>query len=271
MSAITDGFDIRLRNAVTETGRTDGRPVVFVHGFGCSQEMWRDVAPAFEDSHRVIRFDQVGAGRSDLSAYDRGKYDSLHGYATDLLQILEELDLHDAIVVGHSVSAMVAVLAAGRDAARIGGLILIGPSPRYIDEPGYVGGFQREDIDSLLDSLDANYFGWSEAMAPVIMGIGNHIDLQADLTDSFCATDPDIARHFARVTFLSDNRRDLDRVKVPTLILQCREDPIAPLPVGRYVHAHIPGSRLVMLDATGHCPHLSAPDRVVRELRTFLQ
>jgi sigma-B regulation protein RsbQ len=271
LSATTDGFGIRSRNNVRESGSPDARPLVFVHGFGCSQEMWRDVAPAFETDHRVITFDQVGAGGSDLAAYDRGKYDSLHGYAADLLEILAELDLRDAVIVGHSVSAMTAVLAAGRDSSRIGALVLIGPSPHYLNEPGYTGGFSREDIDSLLDALDANYFGWSQSMAPVIMGTGNDIALQAELTDSFCTTDPDIARHFARVTFLSDNRRDLDRVTLPTLILQCKDDPIAPEAVGEYVHARIAGSALTVLDATGHCPHLSAPGLVVRELREFLR
>ncbi|MCU1437537.1 MAG: alpha/beta hydrolase [Naasia sp.] len=271
MSASTDGLDVRVRNNIRESGDPTGRPIVFVHGFGCSQEMWRDVAPSFAAEHRVILLDQVGAGASDTAAYERRKYDSLHGYATDLLEILEQLDLSDAVVVAHSVSAMIAVLAAGRDSSRITALVLIGPSPRYIDEPGYTGGFTEKDIEALLDALDANYLGWSAAMGPVIAGNPDRPELGGELAESFCATDPDIARHFARVTFLSDNRRDLDRVSVPTLVMQCSADPIAPLPVGDYVHAHIPDSRLVVLEATGHLPHLSAPAEVVRELASFLR
>lgn len=257
------------RNNVRESGRLGGRPIVFAHGFGCSQAMWRHVAPAFEPDHRVVLFDNVGAGDSDLDAYDAGKYDSLEGYASDLLEILDALDLHDTLVVGHSVSAMVAVVAAARDSTRIGGLVLVGPSPRYIDAPGYRGGFSQHDIDALLDSLDANYFGWSRSMAPIIMGNADRADLGAELTESFCATDPDIARHFARVTFLSDNRDDLGAVTVPTLVIQTEEDVISPPDVGRYVHESIPGSRLTIIPVKGHVPHLSGPSHVVAAMREF--
>ncbi|WP_286279297.1 alpha/beta fold hydrolase [Naasia aerilata] len=244
--------------------------MLFAHGFGCSQEMWRTVTPHFEDDHRVILFDAVGAGRSDLTAYDAGKYDSLDGYADDVLGIVEALDLHDVVFVGHSVSAMVGVLAANRAPERFAALILVGPSPRYIDEPGYTGGFSQTDIDGLLDALDANYLGWSSTMAPVIVGNADRPELGEELTSSFCSTDPAIASQFARVTFLSDNRRDLAAVTTPTLVLQCSEDPIAPLPVGHYVHEHIPGSLLVVLRATGHCPNMSDPDELAREIRSFL-
>jgi sigma-B regulation protein RsbQ len=256
---------------VTVTGDPGGRPIVFAHGFGCSQEMWREVAPEFADDHRVVLFDHVGAGGSDLDAYDRGKYDSLHGYADDLLEILTELDLHDVVYVGHSVSSMIGVLAATRDPSRFGALVLVGPSPRYVNDDGYVGGFERADIDSLLDSLDSNYLGWSSTMAPVIMGNSDRPELGDELTTSFCRTDPAIARHFAHVTFLSDNRRDLPKVTTPTLVLQCSEDVIAPLPVGAYVHSEIPGSHMVVLSATGHCPNLSAPAELVKEIQAFLR
>jgi sigma-B regulation protein RsbQ len=262
--------DVQRRNNVTVSGNPDGRPMVFAHGFGCSQDMWRAVAPFFEEEYRVVRYDQVGAGGSDLSAYDAGKYDSLHGYADDLVEILDDLDLTDAVFVGHSVSAMIGVLAAARKPERFGALILVGPSPRYINADGYVGGYEQEDIDSLLDALDANYLGWSATMAPLIMGHSGTPALGETLTDSFCSVDPTIARHFARVTFLSDNRRDLRDVTTPTLVLQCREDIIAPIAVGQYVHDQIPGSSLVVMSATGHCPNLSAPDELRDEIRAFL-
>jgi sigma-B regulation protein RsbQ len=232
--------------------------------------MWRHVAPGLEATHRVVLFDHVGSGDSDLSAYDRGKYDSLHGYADDVLEIMDALELHDAVYVGHSVSSMVGVLAANRDPSRFGALVLVGPSPRYLNDAGYVEGFEQPDIDSLLDTLDANYLGWSSAMAPVIMGNSDRPELGEELTASFCRSDPTIARHFARVTFMSDNRRDLARVQVPTLILQCTDDVIAPTAVGEYVHEHISASELRILSATGHCPNLSAPEELLAELRAYL-
>ncbi|WP_194397652.1 alpha/beta fold hydrolase [Microbacterium atlanticum] len=262
--------DALRRNNVKVIG-DPGRPVVmFAHGFGCSQEAWSLVALRFESDHCVVLFDHVGAGGSDSSAYDRSKYDSLDGYATDVLEILEALDVTDVVFVGHSVSAMIGVLAANRDPSRFRGLVLVGPSPRYTDEDGYEGGFRREDIDAMLDALDANYLGWSQATAPVIMGRPDRPELGQRLTDSFCSIDPEIARHFARVTFLSDNRTDLPLVCVPTLVLQCREDAIAGESVGRYVHAAIRTSRFALLDATGHVPNLSAPDEVADQILAFV-
>jgi sigma-B regulation protein RsbQ len=267
----TAEVDVLSRNNVTVLGVPGARPMLFAHGFGCSQEMWRHVVPSFQDDHQIVLFDHVGAGGSDLGAYDRRKYDSLHGYADDILDIVEALDLHDVVFVGHSVSAMMGVLAAARDSSRFGALVLVGPSPRYIDDEGYRGGFERSDIDGLLDTLDANYLGWSSTMAPLIVGNADRPQLGEELTDSFCRTDPDIASHFARVTFLSDNRRDLDEVSVPTLVVQCRDDVIAPTSVGEYVHERIPGSVLALLDASGHCPNLSDPDKLVTVIRDFLR
>jgi sigma-B regulation protein RsbQ len=232
--------------------------------------MWRYVTPAFADSHRIIVFDHVGAGRSDLGAYDHERYSTLQGYADDLLEIYRELDLTDTIFVGHSVSAMIGVLAASSDPDRFARLVLIGPSPRYIDDGDYTGGFQREQIDALLSSLDSNYFGWSKAMAPVIMGNQERPELANELTNSFCRTDPEIAKHFARVTFCSDNRADLAGVRIPTLILQCADDAIAPQAVGEYVHRQIAQSTLVLMQATGHCPNLSAPSETIQAIKAFL-
>lgn len=268
---MTSKVDPLHRNNVTVLGNPGGRPIIFAHGFGCSQEVWRHVVHWFTADYRVILFDHVGAGMSDLAAYDRGKYDSLHGYADDLRDIMSELDLADAIYVGHSVSSIIGVLAANYEPARFGALILVGPSPRYIDDEDYFGGFSHADIDSMLDTLDANYLGWSAHMAPTMMANDDRPDLGRELTDNFCSTDPTIARHFARVTFLSDNRRDLTRVRVRTLVIQSSADVIAPIEVGAYVHGQIPGSDLLVLSSTGHCPNLSDPDQLAGEIRTWLE
>lgn len=262
-------MSIHRRNNVRVTGCPDGRTMVLVHGFGCDQNMWRLVEPALARDFRVVLFDYVGAGRSDLSAWREERYSSLDGYARDVVEVCEELDLRDAVVVGHSVSAMTGVLAQRAAPDRIGSLVMVCPSPCYIDEDGYRGGFGAEDIDELLESLESNYLGWSAAMAPVIMGNPDRPELGEELTNSFCATDPDIARVFARTTFLSDSRKDLAQVSVPTLILQCEQDVIAPPEVGAYVHAAIPGSELVTLPATGHCPQLSAPQATAAAIRSF--
>lgn len=261
----------RDRHHVRVSGAPGAQPIVFVHGFGCDQNMWRHVAPAFEDAFTVVTFDHVGAGASDLSAYDPVRHGTLQGYADDVLEILRELDLHDAVLVGHSVSATIGVLAAVAEPGRFDKLVLVGPSPRYTDDDGYTGGFTEADIAELLDSLDSNYLGWSSVMAPVIMGNPDRPELGAELTASFCRTDPDIARRFAHVTFLSDNRADLPLVTVPTLVLQCTDDVIAPVAVGQYVRDAIPGARLVLLDATGHCPQLSAPAATTAAIAEFVR
>jgi len=228
--------------------------------------------PAFRADHGTVLFDHLGAGGSDLDAYDPERHASLDGYADDVVEILEALDLRDVVLVGHSVSATIGALVAARAPDRLGALVMIGPSPRYVDDPGagYVGGFSDDDIAGLLEALESNYLGWATAMAPVIMGNPDRPTLGAELTDSFCRTDPDIQKRFARATFLSDNRADLDQVAVPTLILQCAEDIIAPPAVGAYVHDRIPGSTLVHLEATGHCPNLSAPEETIDAIRAFL-
>jgi len=246
------------------------RVLLFAHGFGCDQNMWRYLAPAFATDCRVVLFDHTGAGRSDLAAYKRERHGTLDGYATDVLEICEELRLERIVFVGHSVSAMIGVLAAVREPARFEALVLIGPSPRYIDDDGYVGGFSRTDIDGLLDALDSNYLGWSASIAPAIMGNPARPALGEELTNSFCRTDPEIAGQFARVTFLSDNREDLAAVSVPTLVLQCADDIIAPRAVGEFVHARIRGSQLVQLKATGHCPQLSEPEETTGAIRAFI-
>lgn len=257
------------KNNVRVSG-TGIRPILFAHGFGCDQSMWRHVAPAFAADHKVVTFDHIGAGGSDLGAYDREKYSSLAGYADDVLAICRAHDLRDVVFVGHSVSAMIGVLAAVKEPARFSRLVLVAPSPRYINDGDYVGGFTRQDIDGLLDLLDSNYMAWSSMLGPTIMGNPDRPELGEELTSSFCRTDPTIARHFARVLFLSDNRADLPRLRVPSLILQCSQDAIAPDVVGAYVHRQIGGSQLVKLAATGHCPNLSAPAETIAAIREFL-
>ncbi|MEU6600128.1 alpha/beta fold hydrolase [Streptomyces flaveolus] len=262
---------ILRRNNVRVIGPETGRPMILAHGFGCDQNLWRLVTPGLARHFRVVLFDYVGSGRSDLTAWQEERYATLDGYARDVVEVCEELDLRDAVFVGHSVSAMVGVLAATAVPDRIGSLVMVCPSPSYIDEEDYCGGFTAADIHELLDSLEANYLGWSATMAPVIMGNPDRPELGEELANSFCATDPDIARVFARTTFLSDTRQDLKTVTVPTLVLECEQDVIAPREVGAYVHAAIPGSRLITLAATGHCPQLSAPEATAQAITTFVE
>ncbi|WP_456825852.1 alpha/beta fold hydrolase [Cellulomonas sp. P5_E12] len=263
-------MSVLTRNNVVLAGVPGAPAMVFAHGFGCDQSMWRFVAPAFEATHRVVLFDHVGAGGSDLTAYDPERYGSLDGYADDVVELLDELDLGPAVFVGHSVSAMIGALASTRRPDLFDRLVLVGPSPRYVDDEGYRGGFSAVEIDELLETMDDNYLGWSTFIAPVIMGNADRPELGEELTNSFCRTDPAIAKRFARTTFLSDNRDDLAAVTTPALVLQCRQDVIAPPEVGQYVHEHLAGSELVLLDAVGHCPNLSAPDQVVDAITAYL-
>src|SRR5436305_1108158 len=250
------------RNNVHVGGSGD-RTMMFAHGFGCDQNMWRFVEPAFAGKFETVLFDHVGAGNSDLNAYDKTKYSTLAAYAEDVVEIGRELGLKDAIFVGHSVSSMIGVLAVQKSPEMFGKLVMIGPSARYIDDSDYVGGFSEKQIEELLQFLEANHMGWSTQMAPAIMGNADRPELAEELTNSFCRTDPDIAKAFARVTFKSDNRADLAKVDIPTLILQCSEDIIASKEVGEFVHRKISNSKIMFLQATGHCPNLSAPDEVI--------
>jgi sigma-B regulation protein RsbQ len=263
-------MSVLQRNNVKVSGRGT-QPMLFAHGFGCDQNMWRFVTPAFEDDYRTVLFDHVGSGKSDLRAYNRDKYAKLDGYAGDVLEICRSLGLERVVFVGHSVSAMIGVLAAIREPQRFASLVLIGPSPCYLNTGEYRGGFSREDLEGLLEFMDANYLGWSAAMAPQIVGNPERPQLGEELTNSFCRTDPEIAKHFARVTFLSDNRADLDKLRVPSLVLQCSQDIIAGIQVGEYVHRHLAGSKLVVMRATGHCPNLSAPQETIDAMKAFLR
>ena len=261
---------IRARNNVRFSGRGT-KVMVFAHGFGCDQSMWRYVAPAFEDDYRVVLFDYVGCGKSDWSAWSEDRYGSLRGYARDVLDILEAFDLRDVIFVGHSVSAMIGMLASIQAPERFSRLIQIGPSACYVNDGDYVGGFERKDIEGLLDLMEKNYVGWAAFLAPVVMKNTDRAELVDELQTSFCATDPRVTRHFARTTFLSDNRADMPNVKVPSLILQCSEDAIAPDCVGEYLHRALPGSTFRKMSATGHCPHMSHPAETIALVKEYLQ
>ena len=258
------------RNNVKVSGRGT-QPMLFAHGFGCDQNMWRFVAPAFEDDYKVVLFDYVGSGKSDLSAYDPHRYGDLRGYAQDVLDVCAALDLRDVIFVGHSVSSMVGVLAAKREPERFSRLIMVGPSPRYINAPGYIGGFERADIEGLLDMMDKNFMGWASSMAPAIMKNPEHPEYTRELEESFCSTDPRMARRFAEATFFADNREDLNGVRVPSLIMQCSDDIIAPRAVGDYLSERLAGSTLRVMKATGHCPHVSHPEETIQVMKEYLQ
>ena len=262
-------MSVTKRNNVIIKGK--GKQVMlFAHGFGCDQNMWRYVTPAFEDTYQIVLFDHVGAGASDLKAYSKAKYDTVEGYADDIIEIARELNLKEMIFVGHSVSALMGIIAAQKAPELFKSLILVGPSPSYINDGDYVGGFTRPQIDELLESLDQNHLGWSMTMAPVIMGNAERKELGEELANSFCRTDPDIAKHFARTTFLTDKRNILSTSTKPALILQCSNDVIAPIAVGEYMHRNMPDSKLVIMKATGHCPNLSAPEETIAAIRDFL-
>jgi sigma-B regulation protein RsbQ len=262
-------MNVLTRNNVIVKGN-GSQPMMFAHGFGCDQNMWRYVAPAFEENYKVILFDHVGAGNSDLSAFEPKKYEQLDGYATDIIEMAKALQLQDIIFVGHSVSALIGIIAAQKAPELFSSLVLVGPSPSYINDGDYVGGFTKPQIEELLESMDNNHLGWSMAMAPVIIGNPDKKELGEELANSFCRTDPNIAKHFARTTFLTDKRDILSSVNTPALILQCAEDIIAPQAVGEYMHKQIKGSKLVMMKATGHCPNLSAPEETIEAIRQFL-
>ncbi|MEC5156339.1 alpha/beta fold hydrolase [Chryseobacterium sp. MP_3.2] len=262
-------MNVIQRNNVISKGNGT-QVMVFAHGFGCDQNMWRFVAPAFEEDYKVVLFDHVGAGNSDLSAYSSEKYSQLEGYAEDIVEMCGEMELKDVIFVGHSVSSIIGMIASLQKPGLFKSLIMVSPSPSYINEDDYVGGFTKEQITELMDSLDNNHLGWSMTMAPVIMANPERGELAEELSNSFCRSNPEIAKEFARTTFFSDKRALLPEVGIPTLILQCSEDVIAPEEVGMYMHEKIKKSQFVLMKATGHCPNLSAPEETITAMKAFL-
>ena len=262
-------MDVYARSNIKVVGAGDGPLIVLAHGFGCDQQLWRLVVDRLKSEFRLLVIDHVGSGESDPASWDAQKYSSLTGYAADVVEIVHELDLHDVVFVGHSVASMIGALAVIAEPSRFAKLVMLTPSPRYIDDGDYRGGFSQSDIDELLESLELNYLGWSHAMAPVIMGTSDRPELEDELAETFCRNNPAHARVFARATFLSDNRNDLARIPVPTLVIECAQDAIAPRQVGAFVQERIPDSRLVTLDATGHCPQVSAPDATASAIAAF--
>ncbi len=262
--------DLAKRNNICISGNGD-QALLFAHGYGCDQNMWRFITPAFENDFKIVLFDHTGSGKSDTDAYDFAKYDSLEGYADDIIEICDAFDFRNVILTAHSVSAMIAVIAARKRPELFSKLILIGPSPRYINDESYTGGFTKEDIDELVATLDSNFLGWSSFITPVITGNPDKPEVAEELKNSFCRMNPEIAKHFAKVTFLSDNREDLPQVSTPSLVIQCDPDAISPIVVGKYVHDNLPDSEFALLKTSGHCPHLTAPEETIQAINNFLR
>ncbi len=260
---------ISIRNNVNILGNGN-EVIMFAHGFGCDQNMWRHIIPAFKDNYKIVLFDYVGSGSSDSTAYNAERYSTLEGYAKDVLDICEELKLSNIIYVGHSVSCMIGMLAANEQPKLFSKIIMVSPSPSYINDGDYIGGFQRKDVEDLLDMMDKNYMGWANFFAPNIIGNAEKPELALELTQSFCSTDPIIARRFAEVTFFSDNRKDLKFNKLPTLVLQASDDMLAPISVGNYLHDNFIDSKLSIMNVTGHCAHMSHPNEVIQSMKSFL-
>jgi len=261
--------DVIRRNNVQIFGEGE-KTILFAHGFGCDQNMWRFITPAYEKDYKIILFDYVGCGKSDLLAYNEERYSTLNGYAEDIIDICNVLNLKQVIFIGHSVSSMIGVLAYVQSPDIFERMVLVCPSPRYINDIGYIGGFEKQDLEDLLDVMDSNYIGWASFLAPVVMKNPDMPELTEELQKSFCSIELRITKKFAEVTFFSDNRRDLNKIQIPTLILQCSDDAIAPDEVGEFVHANTPGSTLVKMEAIGHCPHMSHPEETIEKINKFL-
>lgn len=264
-------MSVLQRHNVNRSGAGGGRPLIFAHGYGCDQNVWQPVASALAADHEVVLYDCAGCGMADPTVYDPVRHATLEGHADDLIAICEAAELDRPVLMAHSVGTMIGVLAAQRRPHLFDSLVLLAPSPSYLNDGDYVGGFERDDIDRLLDTLDSNHFGWARMMAPVIMGNLDRPELAGALGDSFCRMDPAVARHFARVTFLADHRNALAEVPVPSLLLQCSDDDLAAPSIGEYLARRMPDSELVHLAATGHCPHMSAPAEVVQTVAGFLR
>lgn len=263
--------DVIVRNNVKVIGEGQ-QTIVFAHGFGCDQNMWQYISPSFQEDYRIVLFDYVGSGSSDKSAYTTEKYSSFQGYVQDVLDVIETLKLNHVIFVGHSVSSMIGMLASIEHPEYFDKLIMIGPSPRYLNEGDhYVGGFEQSDITELLDMMEMNFLGWAGFLAPIAMNNPEMPELTKELEQSFISADPVIAREFAEVTFLSDNRSELSKSTVPTLIMQCSDDSIVPIQVGEYLNRHLQNSTLRLMEAKGHYPHISHPEETITLIREYLQ
>lgn len=262
--------DVLSRNNVNVLGRGD-QVIVFGHGLACDQRVWNNIISDFTDDYKVVLYDYVGAGNSDLSFFNLDRYSSLSGYALDLMEILESLNVKDVIFVGHSVSAMVGVLASIKKPDLFSKLILVGSSPRYLNSAdAYIGGFEQSDIDELIDLMEVNFNGWATLAASMFMNNPDRLALSENLSKAFKKEDAVIVKNFAEVVFLSDHRKDLPQVSVPSLIMQCSEDSIVPLETAKYLHKNLKGSELVVMKATGHYPQLSYPKETVEVIKDYL-
>jgi len=262
--------NIIKRNNINISGKGK-KPIIFAPGFGCDQTVWKDVLPAFEEDYQVILFDYVGFGGSDISAFNSVKYGKLSGYVQDVLDVCAVLDLKEAIFVGHSVSSMIGLLASNAEQSYFSHLIMIGPSPCYLnDPPDYYGGFEKEDLENLIDMMEKNYIGWANVFSSTLINNAERTDAAKELEDRFCSTDPLIATTFAKACFFTDSRQDITKAKVPSLILQCTEDIIAPKGVGEYLKRNMPNSEITYMNTSSHCPHISDPDETILSIKNYL-
>jgi sigma-B regulation protein RsbQ len=259
------------RNNINITGSGE-KTVLLAHGFGCDQNMWRFMLPELEKQFTVVVFDYVGSGQSDLESFSTKRYSSLEGYAKDVEEILVALDLDNVSIIGHSVSSIIAGITSTHVGDRISDITMICPSPCFMNlPPDYVGGFERDDLEELINLMDKNYIGWANYLAPLVMGAGHSSELIGELSGSFCSTDPIVAKTFAKATFFSDYRSLLKDILTPALILQSDKDSLASPEVGKYMAENIPDSQLELIQAEGHCLHMTDPDLIIPLLINFIQ
>ncbi|WP_316806398.1 alpha/beta hydrolase [Pedobacter agri] len=261
---------ILIRNNVKILGQ-GSQVIMFAHGFGCAQSSWKYITDAFLEDYRVILFDYVGSGQSDQNQYDYHKYSTLEGYACDVIDIIEALGLKDIIFVGHSVSSMIGMIAALQIPESFKKLIFIGPSPRYLNDRDYIGGFESADIESIFTQIAEDYVGWTKGISPAVMDKAEQPELADFLQECFEETEPSIALAFAMATFKADYRHQIKNLRVPSLTLQSSNDMMAPQSAGEYIHQNTRDNFLVVMKATGHFPHISEPKETIREIKDFIE
>ncbi|WP_334063868.1 alpha/beta fold hydrolase [Alteromonas genovensis] len=262
--------DIIKRNNVRFFGNGEVT-LLLAHGFGCDQRMWDHLIPYLENDYKIVLFDYVGCGQSDLSAFDKKRYSQLSGYAKDVEEICDALSLSNVIFIGHSVSSTIGMHAAIERPDLISKLIMICPSPCFLNlPPDYMGGFEKDDLEELINLMDKNYLGWASYFAPLVVGEGHDESVKQEMEDSFCSTDPSYAKPFAKATFFADDRYLMPKLGTPTLILQSQDDSLASVEVGRYMNKAIEHSKLIVLEAKGHCLHMTTPEQVACAIGEFL-
>lgn len=261
---------IIARNNVKIFGEGE-QTLLLAHGFGCDQNMWRFVKSDLGKKYRLVLFDYVGSGKSDLASFSSEKYSALDGYAENIIDVCRALNLEKVTIVGHSVSSMIGLIASIDSPQYFANMVMICPSPCFLNfPPNYFGGFERKDLEELIDLMDKNYIGWANYLAPLVMGSNNSPELIGEMSGSFCSTDPIIARVFAEATFFSDHRDILPKAKHPALVLQSRVDALASPSVGEYVQNNLPNSKMEIIDAEGHCLHMTCPEKIVQQIIDFV-